>query len=990
MRDYSVKEQGKPTRKIASGTWQQAEQIVKSVDPENQMVLFHAGTADEDESITMNGVLAQMGEWVEECLWGATDSEGAIEEIKNRGGAAYFSEATGWIKVKAERAKRKAEGGPYRIATLDDIRKYGQLTIVLADLDGPIHRYLGDEESLYPTYESLRGEKMTSDDLPFGLEPGDFFSEEDIAADITLTGDDLIKFMQRNYPQFSLGIDIPKELAKARPAGKTASGDARATGEYPLAGDQCSGLTVGEHVANMDSIGASFYEYEILDDIREVPMADFENREMSFTHTKNSIKALADQIMRNGRIDPLIVAVDDQSAAHGPYVLEGGHRFDALVLLGKPTFPALVVRDLSPDFVGGPETTFKEASSKATNVEPWQQTHAKADLSKHKEASLGRYMWLIDPRDSQIRITKAASDCRTHADWCAQLGIPPEKFDKMKRGDIKVNEDKRRVVIGSDDWSVYGIHSEKMWAPRDIIDYFKRKYPRFAGYEFYDEVLEKTAGTPKEARGTQPARKGGIAITAAGDWQKTQVIPEGTILYHGTSKEFDPSTVSVPGWFSTSEKTAEHYSWLSEGENRRVLKYRTVRPIRLPKVDDKAEMDSLSKMFGIDTASPEAIIHTAPASGIPGWIAADEIMLVSGKDIVPVDQGTKAASEWRPNPVANLEKNPEWLRSLSGTSDWLIDRKGDVYDANNAIHDIIARRIGYTGLEDALRKGGIRLKLAELGLEGWEDTIGEVGIEVRNMTARTRQWVQIIVRNLASKIRGRVFLDWGHGRQRAWTKGTPAEILRHVETPEPEDNAAAAKVAKQYGLVFPELEGKAAAGKAAAATEEPYPEWLAKQNPTRFPEELATCWTSIQNNRPYVAQGNLETAKELGFETTPDGKLVLYHGTISARQIMNSGALRAGSFLAADPLTAKRFSYAAGRKPQVIRIEVDPSLGFLRGDGYFTANEPIPVTEAAIVKEASGENLGRLAVSDKTAAEFQKQLLSFSESPLTPQSSVEV
>jgi hypothetical protein len=185
--------------KIAAGIWQQAEQVIRNVDSENQLVLFHAGTADEDASINEQGVLAQMGEWVVECLMGATDSEECIQEIKERGGAAYFSETPGWIRSKVERAINKYEGS-YRDCTLDDIRKYGQLTVVVAELDGPIKRYLGEDRGYNdPNVENLQGRGDVDTDLPFGVEPGDIFSESDVAVDITLVGYDLLEFMRRNY-----------------------------------------------------------------------------------------------------------------------------------------------------------------------------------------------------------------------------------------------------------------------------------------------------------------------------------------------------------------------------------------------------------------------------------------------------------------------------------------------------------------------------------------------------------------------------------------------------------------------------------------------------------------------------------------------------------------------------------------------------------------------------------------------------------------------
>jgi ParB-like chromosome segregation protein Spo0J len=53
------------------------------------------------------------------------------------------------------------------------------------------------------------------------------------------------------------------------------------------------------------------------------------------------VAALSNKILESKRIDPLIVVVD----AQGPYLLEGAHRFGALLTLKKKKFPALVVID---------------------------------------------------------------------------------------------------------------------------------------------------------------------------------------------------------------------------------------------------------------------------------------------------------------------------------------------------------------------------------------------------------------------------------------------------------------------------------------------------------------------------------------------------------------------------------------------------------------------------------------------------------------------
>ncbi len=121
---------------------------------------------------------------------------------------------------------------------------------------------------------------------------------------------------------------------------------------YPIAGGVVGGLKVYEQIDNMSSIGASLYQYEILSDVREVPMSDFgspEPRNNFYSRTDiESCRALASEIKESGEIMPLIVAVDGWKPEEGPYILEGGHRFVALHLLGIQTFPALVVADLSP------------------------------------------------------------------------------------------------------------------------------------------------------------------------------------------------------------------------------------------------------------------------------------------------------------------------------------------------------------------------------------------------------------------------------------------------------------------------------------------------------------------------------------------------------------------------------------------------------------------------------------------------------------------
>ena len=106
----------------------------------------------------------------------------------------------------------------------------------------------------------------------------------------------------------------------------------------PMAGSIVSGLVVREEVPNLSSIDATFYDYTVLPGIREVSMSYFDAPPDVTKYTQQ----LAQQIKESGEINPLIVAVD---LINGPYILEGGHRYDALKILGVESIPAVVVLD---------------------------------------------------------------------------------------------------------------------------------------------------------------------------------------------------------------------------------------------------------------------------------------------------------------------------------------------------------------------------------------------------------------------------------------------------------------------------------------------------------------------------------------------------------------------------------------------------------------------------------------------------------------------
>lgn len=141
--------------------------------------------------------------------------------------------------------------------------------------------------------------------------------------------------------------------------------------KYKVAKGLVDGRVVRDDIPNTGSIEASLENYEVLPGIREVPFSAFDKMgKLSYysVSEERRTKDLADQIRESGEIAPLIVVED----AEGPYILEGGHRFDALRELGAKSFPALVVLDLdSVRLEGGPDMPTAPEFPSTTNPREW-------------------------------------------------------------------------------------------------------------------------------------------------------------------------------------------------------------------------------------------------------------------------------------------------------------------------------------------------------------------------------------------------------------------------------------------------------------------------------------------------------------------------------------------------------------------------------------------------------------------------------------------
>ena len=122
---------------------------------------------------------------------------------------------------------------------------------------------------------------------------------------------------------------------------------------YPkIKGNSIDGFTIGDEIHNMDSISATWTDYEILDGIRKVPHTWAYNP--GHMDKAYNIK-LKNKIEETKFITPLIIAIDaddinlwpyephEISDESYPWVLEGRHRSEALGMMGVTHVPAVVV-----------------------------------------------------------------------------------------------------------------------------------------------------------------------------------------------------------------------------------------------------------------------------------------------------------------------------------------------------------------------------------------------------------------------------------------------------------------------------------------------------------------------------------------------------------------------------------------------------------------------------------------------------------------------
>jgi hypothetical protein len=177
----------------------QGGQKVLPPPEQGRVRLFNAGTLDRDPGKYLE---PHVSDWVNEIAAGAGDFDDLSEITKP---LIYLSdEPEKWLPMIVG---RKIGKHPTEV-TLDDIRQHGRLNVVDADPEYDTIYKVGDFSS-DEKVTRLDGERVkwwetdlydSEDfrDMPVGPEPNDFISRDAAEISQSLTGNDLVEFMQAN------------------------------------------------------------------------------------------------------------------------------------------------------------------------------------------------------------------------------------------------------------------------------------------------------------------------------------------------------------------------------------------------------------------------------------------------------------------------------------------------------------------------------------------------------------------------------------------------------------------------------------------------------------------------------------------------------------------------------------------------------------------------------------------------------------------------
>lgn len=326
-----------------------------------------------------------------------------------RGKHSYTDED---ISIGATSFFSKEPSGSYGVGHFDynltpeQIEKKAASTLVERSPEIKLFRNAAGVGQVEPSIRSSMDEfaiekKGYPDD--FTIEPGDYFSKDVVRPTYTVTGKENLELLRKKDPYIGArvggdirsetnGKKIIDEYLSKKAAKKSAAKDLKSKTTVKAAGpslakEQVDGLFVDSaDVPNLGSIKSTLNNYEVLPGVREVSMDKFSYAPSYSKQEQVRTEKLAEEIKNTKKIKPLIVVEDN----NGFYVLEGGHRFDALNILGKKSFPAIIVKDLDSLKLNNKLDKTTKAKDLRTKVaEKWQGVEP--EVVKGQESGVPKY-----------------------------------------------------------------------------------------------------------------------------------------------------------------------------------------------------------------------------------------------------------------------------------------------------------------------------------------------------------------------------------------------------------------------------------------------------------------------------------------------------------------------------------------------------------------------------------------------------------------------
>lgn len=169
------------------------EKYIKECQNEGFLVLFHSTTIDQLEKVT-HGISGGAGPWIREI---ASSSYEHPEELLDDYCLTFFDKEPAWTAIKVAKKLNKSI---YNVSE-NDIENHGVLCITSVDPDDYDFKIFGERGGDYDTDVRYLNGEFESNNPPFGVEPGDYFSTaRENPVDHVLTGKDIMEFTKTHYP----------------------------------------------------------------------------------------------------------------------------------------------------------------------------------------------------------------------------------------------------------------------------------------------------------------------------------------------------------------------------------------------------------------------------------------------------------------------------------------------------------------------------------------------------------------------------------------------------------------------------------------------------------------------------------------------------------------------------------------------------------------------------------------------------------------------